>query len=39
MKFDISIIGYGVIGVESLYELTDKIKKKKKLNMQLLIRT
>ncbi len=28
MKFDISIIGYGVIGVESLYELTDKFKKK-----------
>ena len=29
MKFDISIIGYGVIGVESLFELTDKIKKTK----------
>ena len=36
MKFDISIIGYGVIGVESLYELTDKIKKKTKLNIAII---
>ena len=36
MKFDISIIGYGVIGVESLYELTDKFKKKRKLNIAII---
>ena len=36
MKFDISIIGYGVIGVESLFELTDKIKKKTKLNIAII---
>lgn len=36
MKFDISIIGYGVIGVESLYELTHKIKKKTKLNIAII---
>ncbi len=36
MKFDISIIGYGVIGVESLHELTVKIKKKTKLNIAII---
>ncbi len=36
MKFDLTIVGFGVIGVESLYSLATKIKKNKKLNVAII---
>ena len=33
MKFDLALIGFGVIGVESLYSLVTKVKKSKKLKI------
>ena len=29
MKFDLALIGFGVIGVESLYSLVTKVKRVK----------
>ena len=33
MKYDLAIIGFGVIGVESLHKITEKINKSKKFNI------
>ena len=36
MKYDLTIIGFGVIGVESLHTIADKIKKNKKINIAII---
>ena len=33
MKYDLAIIGFGVIGVESLHKITEKINKSKQFNI------
>ena len=36
MKYDLAIIGFGVIGVESLYAITEKINKNKKFKIAII---
>lgn len=36
MKYDLAIIGFGVIGVESLHAIADKINKNKKINIAII---
>ena len=36
MKFDLALIGFGVIGVETLHTLVLKAKKKQKLNIAII---
>ena len=36
MKYDLAIIGFGVIGVESLYAIAEKINKNKKFNIAII---
>ena len=36
MKYDLAIIGFGVIGVESLHTIADKIDKNKKINIAII---
>jgi len=36
MKYDLAIIGFGVIGVESLYTIAEKINKNKKFNIAII---
>ena len=38
MKYDLAIIGFGVIGVESLYAIAEKINKNKKFNIAVIER-
>ena len=33
MKFNLAIVGFGVIGVETLHKITEKINKSKKFNI------
>ena len=36
MHFDITIIGYGVIGTETLFKITEKFNKKQKLKIAII---
>ena len=36
MNFDITIIGYGVIGTETLFKITEKFNKKQKLKIAII---
>ena len=38
MKYDLAIIGFGVIGVESLYSIAEKINKNKKFKIAVIER-